>query len=237
MVRGDDFTALAEPFHIQWLRQVLADKYELKYRGTLGPIATQGETTEITVLNKVICWTSRGIEFEADPRHAEIIIHELGLVGSRPVSTPGVKRAGEEGEPLSGVESTQFRALVARANSLSQDRVDISYAVKELTRHMSQPISNDMITLKRLGRYLVGKPRVVNCMHYQHVPSELNCWVDADWAGCVKTRRSTSGGGIKFGAHTIKTWTGTQASIALSSGASEYYALVKGVSQGLGTQS
>jgi len=34
----------------------------------------------------------------------------------------------------------------------------------------------------------------------------------------------------------IKTWTGTQASIALSSGESEYYALVKGVSQGLGTQ-
>ena len=101
---------------------------------------------------------------------------------------------------------------------------------------MSKPTSNDMITLKRLGRYLVGKPRVVNCLSCQNVPTDIHCFVDADWAGCVRTRRSTSGGGIKFGTHMIKTWTGTQASIALSSGESEYYALVKGVSQGLGTQ-
>ena len=101
---------------------------------------------------------------------------------------------------------------------------------------MSKPTTNDMITLKRLGRYLVGKPRLVNCLYSQHTPSDIHCFVDADWAGCVRTRRSTSGGGIRFGKHMIKAWTGTQASIALSSGESEYYALVKGVSQGLGTQ-
>ena len=77
VVHGDDFTAFAEHHHIQWLRQVLAAKYELKFRGTLGPSVERGETPEITVLNRVVRWTSQGIEYEADPRHVEIIVHEL----------------------------------------------------------------------------------------------------------------------------------------------------------------
>ena len=126
---------------------------------------------------------------------------------------------------------------MARGNYLSQDRADISYAVKELTRRMSSPTEDDMVALRRLVKYLIGRPRLVNVFPYRHEPQYLQCWVDADWAGFVRTRRSTSGGGIKLGTHTIKIWTGTQASIALSSGESEYYALVKGISQCLGIQS
>ena len=122
-----------------------------------------GETTEIAVLNRVVRWASRGIEYEADPRHAAIIIHELDLVGARKVGTPGVKGNAEVGEPLNGQDATQFRALAARGNYLAQDRVDIAYAVKELTRCMSKPTSKDMVTLKRLGRYMVGRPRLINC--------------------------------------------------------------------------
>ena len=54
-----------------------------------------------------------------------------------------------------------YRALVARANYLSQDRSDIQYAVKELSRGMSQPTLGDWQGLKRLGRYLVNKERVI----------------------------------------------------------------------------
>ena len=95
----------------------MADKYELKYRGTLGPIVTQGETTEITVLNRVILWTPRGIEYEADPRHAEIIIHELDLVGARSVSTPGVNRNGEEGEPLNSILSCSKKLFTVSSDN------------------------------------------------------------------------------------------------------------------------
>ena len=40
-----------------------------------------------------------------------------------------------------------------------------------------------------------------------------------------------------FGEHTIKTWSTTQAVIALSSGEAEYYGIVKGASAGLGVRS
>jgi len=101
---------------------------------------------------------------------------------------------------------------------------------------MAAPDSNDWIALKRLGRYLVGCPRVVARFDAQAKAKLLECWVDTDWAGCVRTRRSTSGGGIKFGGHTFKTWASTQSTVALSSGEAEYYGLVKGASQVLGVR-
>ena len=59
-------------------------------------------------------------------------------------------------------------------------------------------------------------------------------WSDSDWAGCIETRKSTSGGVVMHGDHCIKTWSSTQDVIALSSGEAEYYALVKTGSQCLG---
>jgi len=112
--------------------------------------------------------------------------------------------------------------------------MDVQYSVKELTRRMSCPDSEDWVALKRLGRYLVGKPRVVLQYGNQHMPRYIDCWVDTDWAGCTRTRRSTSGGGLKLGIHTLKTWATTQATVALSSAEAEYYGLVKGSCQLLG---
>ena len=55
--------------------------------------------------------------------------------------TPGQKDREEEGdeEELEPDRATTYRALVARANYLAQDRTDIGYVVKELCRRMSAP--------------------------------------------------------------------------------------------------
>ena len=60
---------------------------------------------------------------------------------------------------------------------------------------------------------------------------------DSDWAGCLRTRKSTSGGALTFQGGILKTWSGTQASIAQSSGEAEYYTLVRAASEALGMQS
>ena len=64
----------------------------------------------------------------------------------------------------------------------------------------------------------------------------LETYTDTDWAGCTRTRKSTSGGCIMLGAHLIKAWSATQASIALSSGEAEYYGVVRGAGIALGMQ-
>eukprot|EP00400_MALV-I_sp_L67-5_P001107 gene1107-biopygen217 len=67
------------------------------------------------------------------------------------------------------------------------------------------------------------------------MPGRITVWTDSNWAGCARTRRSTSGGALFHGSHLIKAWSHTQGHVALSSGEAEYYALAKGVAQALGT--
>jgi hypothetical protein len=138
---------------------------------------------------------------------------------------------------LSVADASMYRSVVARANYLSQDRSDIRYAVKELSRGMSTPLEGDWNRLKRLGRYLHQHPRLVQHMHKQQHTKFLDVWVDTDFAGCAKTRKSTSGGVITIGDHVIKTWSNTQTTIALSSGEAEYYGMVKGAATALGVRS
>ena len=121
---------------------------------------------------------------------------------------------------------------------MCQDRSDVQYAVKELSREMSNPCSQDIVKLKRLGRYLIDKARYQVVFKYQenlhNGAHSINTWSDTDFAGCKETRKSTSGGVIQLGQHTIRTWSSTQAVIALSSGEAEYYGLVKAAAQSLG---
>ena len=155
---------------------------------------------------------------------------------SKPAPTPSVLTKAADEEPLAGDQSVMYRALVARANYLAQDRVDIAYAVKELCRQMSLPRVHDWHQLKRLARYLKGSPRLVVKFRYQQCPANLVVWTDTDHAGCLSTRKSTSGGVMMFGTHCLKSWSVNQQHVALSSGEAEYYGMVRGTSQALGAK-
>ena len=124
-----------------------------------------------------------------------------------------------------------------RAAYAAQDRADINVATKELARKMQKPNAHDWRALKRLGRYLKGRPRAVMIYRRQRMPKTLHIVVDSDHAGCLRTRKSTTGMCVDFGRHTVKSHSGIQSTIALSSAESETYALVKGAAMGLSVQS
>ena len=104
---------------------------------------------------------------------------------------------------------------------------------------MSSPSLQDFQKLKKLARFLVGLREVR--VRYEWQPEaqarELKVFVDSDWAGCVHSRRSTSSGIIRLGRHTLKMWSTTQPTIALSSAEAEFYALVEGETRGIGIRS
>ena len=95
------------------------------------------------MLNRSIRWTPRGIEYEADQRHRQVILKELELEDCKPVTTPfGPQEQGDlqdQGELLSGAEATKFRAIVVRLNYLAADRPDIQYATEEVSKRMAIP--------------------------------------------------------------------------------------------------
>ena len=129
-------------------------------------------------------------------------------------------------ELLGRAEASQYRAVAARLNYLAPDRMDIQYAVKEAARSMSAPKRSDWAMVNRIGRYLLGRPRLVMHFKWQNPQSTIVAFTDSDWAGCVRTARSTSGGIVTIGSHVIKTYSRQQKTVALSSAEAELYAMV-----------
>ncbi len=99
---------------------------------------------------------------------------------------------------------------------------------------MAKPTVGDRRKMKRLARYLVGRPRVVTKYDFQDKVEQVDGFTDSDWAGCRRTAKSTSGGVLRIGSHYIKSWSSTQKSITLSSGEAELVAAVKMCSETIG---
>ena len=80
---------------------------------------------------------------------------------SVPCSREGKDSGEEDRKELEGSEATRYKALTARGIYLAQDRTDLGFGVKELSRNMAKPCEEDMGRLKQFARYLIGKERVV----------------------------------------------------------------------------
>ena len=76
-VHGDDFTTAGAKPDLDWLESELETKYKLREDGRVGP--GKSDDKEGRVLNRIVRWTEHGLEYEADPRHAEKFIEPIGL--------------------------------------------------------------------------------------------------------------------------------------------------------------
>lgn len=75
VIHGDDFTLLGYPSELDWFRERINEKFEVKFGGRLGP--QEEDDKHIRILNHVIKWTDYyGIEYDSDPRHSQLIIRE-----------------------------------------------------------------------------------------------------------------------------------------------------------------
>ncbi len=74
------------------------------------------------------------MEYEADQRHAETLMRDVGIEeGSKGVATPGVSTREVQ---VGG--GSQYRAVAARRYYFGQDCIDVQFAVKEISRFTSK---------------------------------------------------------------------------------------------------
>ena len=176
VVHGDDFITLGDSEALSEVEHAMSDHYTIKVRAILGE--GRDDAKEVRILNRYVRWKSDGgknwMEYEPDPRHAELIVKSLNLESA---TTPSVKKRLEDVLTT----SPQLDALVMRATYLSQDRPDLSYSTKELARDMQKPTEQSMTNLKRLGRCLKKRP------------SLEQLFVEQTSTSCLKTRKSTTG--------------------------------------------
>lgn len=80
------------------------------------------------------------------------------------------------------------------------DRPDIGYAVKESAHNMSNPRASDFQKLRKIGRYLGGKPHLIMRFPWQDISDIIVAFTDSDWAGGARSAKSTTrGGGLFWG--------------------------------------
>ena len=209
----------------------LGSKYSVRESHRLG--FTHGCAREATILNRVITLNDEAgrkqVQFEADQRHVSLVLQSAGIKSnSNPVNTPAVELSDVEvaqlqnSPELSAVDATMYRSAVMRASFLSQGRPDTGESVKRLAQGMSKPRIAHQELLKRLARYLCGRPSMAVVYKQQTLPGTVRTSVDSDFAGCKITRKSTTGMVQRLGQHVLKSTSNLQTSICRSSWSSPW---------------
>ena len=229
-VHGDDFTFCGIEEDLLWITEEMKGWFEIKVRATLGP--DEGDDKEVVILGRRVKWHDWGIEWEADPKHREMLMEKFGYNSK----TKSLNHNGDnedhqdeewEEEPLAPAEATEFRSSAARLNFLSQDSPELMYPAKEVSSEMATPIRGGWKRLKKVTRFVKSRRAVVWEFPWQDECLELEAYADSDWGGRRGSRKSTSGGLVMLGKHCIKTWSSTQGAVALSSAEAEFYAMIE----------
>ncbi len=235
MIHGDDFVSVGEVHHLSWLEAALNSEFTIK---TSRIDLRRGSDRELRVLNRVIRIGEHGLEYEADPRQAELIVREAAVASVKDVATPAIKREGENEEmKMDATSASLYRSAVARCNYLAADRPDIAYATKCACQRMADPCTTDWDKVERIARYLRRRPRLVYKFDWAYGEHQIVGYSDTDWGGDRITRKSTSGGVATIAGHLIKSWCKLQTCVASSSGEAELYGCNKTTSECLGLQS
>ena len=209
LVHGDDFLVLADEEGHTFVDRVLRERYEFKCDGRIGP----GRQTKqsMSVLNRMVTYHPDSGDLRSRPA---TLWSNCPRVGSREGKTAKDARWKEETWRSNEITRTPtiewwiataiYRSLTMRAAFLSQDRPNLAEATRSLARHMKTRNESAYNDLKRLGRYLRGRQRL-GCEYWpQRYQKGLIVFCDSDHAGCIISRRSTTGLVTMFGSHCIK---------------------------------
>ncbi|GJW28362.1 putative ribonuclease H-like domain-containing protein [Tanacetum coccineum] len=102
-------------------------------------------------------------------------------------------------------------------------RPDIMFAVCACARFQVSPKSSHLLAVKRIFRYLKGKPSL-GLWYSKDSPLELVAYTDSDYAGATQDRKSTTGGCQFLGNRLISWQCKKQTVVATSTTEAEYVA-------------
>ena len=232
----DDLLIFGDKKTTEFLFSELQKQLCLRSEGVLEP------GTSISFLGHCITRREDSIEMSMPTSYIDKMLEQLDMLKCRHAATPGtdaLRKLIDSEELLSPEDHRLYRRIVGQLLWLSSIRPDIQFAVKELSRGLTSPTEDHRTKMKTLLRYLAGtKPMVLTLRpkiipHSKQTTFDIDTYVDSDWAGCATSRRSTSGMALYFLGTLITSQSRTQATVALSSGEAELYAIGLGVSESL----
>ena len=164
------------------------------------------------------------------------ILRRFGMEESKPQATPAetglklTKRA--DGEALTDVKQ-YMSAVGSLMYAMIGTRPDIAWIVSQLSQHLSNPTQQHWNAVKRVMRYLKGTAALGLCFRGSSSQISLVGYSDADWAGDLDSRRSTTGYVFQLSGAAVSWSSKRQKTVALSSTEAEYMALAAATQEAL----
>jgi hypothetical protein len=199
IITGDDVVEISK------LQKQLATELEMKSLGGLKYF-----------LGIEVARSKQGI-FLSHRKYVLDLLSEVGLLDCKPADTPIVQnhRLGEHTDQVS-TDKGRYQRLVGKLIYLSHTRPDIAYAVNVVSQFMHNPSEDHMNAVIRILRYLKSSPGK-GLMFSKNDHLRVEGYTDADWAGSVSDRKSTSGYFTFVGGNLVTWRSKKQNVVALSS--------------------
>ena len=119
---------------------------------------------------------------------------------------------------------TLYRSIIGSLLYLIASRPDIAFSVGVCARYQAAPKESHLTVVKRIIRYINGTPDY-GLWYSKDSNACLASYSDADWAGSVDDRKSTSGGCFYLGNNLVSSMSKKQNSVSLSTAEVEYIAI------------
>ncbi|CAL8996424.1 unnamed protein product, partial [Prunus brigantina] len=157
------------------------------------------------------------------------LLAETRLLGCKPADTPiEMNHKLCEGMDQEPTNKEQYQRLVGRLIYLAHTRPDIAYAVSVVSQFMHSPSVSHRNAVDRILRYLKSAPGK-GLMFSKNRDLEVVGYTDADWAGSITDRRSTSGYFTFVGGNLVTWRSKKQNVVSRSSAEAEYRGMAHGV--------
>jgi hypothetical protein len=169
--------------------------------------------------------------FLTQHKYIRELLANSNMSGAKDISTPlSTSQSLQLVDGTAAVDSSEFRRIMGSLQYLSLTRPDISFAVNKLSQFMHKPTTTHWTATKRLLRYL-KQTIFYGIQVHRAGPSVLHTYSDADWAGNVDDRTSTSAYISFLGPNPISWTSKKQRAVARSSTEAEYRALANAASE------
>eukprot|EP00253_Pinus_taeda_P028674 PITA_28674 len=121
------------------------------------------------------------------------------------------------------VHQPTYRYMIGSLLYLTATQLDIMHVVGRVGRFQANSKETHLQAVKRIFKYLQGTQNY-GLWYPRDTDLTLHAYLDADWAGSMDDRKSTSGGAFFMGSKLVPWFNKKQSSIALSTSEAEYVA-------------
>ena len=193
------------------LQNYLSKEFEMK---DLGPLKY--------FLGIEVSRSRKGI-FLSQRKYTLDLLQETGMSACQPADTPveeGLKLYVDPNQIP--VDKSRYQRLVGRLMYLAHTRPDLAYALSIISQFMHNPGEQHMNALMRILRYLKAAPGKGILFTKNTDCQNIDTYTDADWAGSIDDRRSTSGYFTFVGGNLVTWRSKKQNVVARSSAEAEF---------------